>query len=97
MKTILFLASTLLLFFTANAQEPFATIELKSGNEVIAFDGGNTENAQKEIRRKGRATTNSNFGFITLDGGTLLYYSQSGEIEKLDIKDIKEVKIDSKK
>ncbi len=95
MKIILFLTS--ILFLTnAYSQKEFAKIHLTSGGSITAFDAVNTEESLKKMRRKGRSSTNSNLGFITLDGDDLLYFDEKGEIIKQDIEDISKVTIDSK-
>jgi hypothetical protein len=95
MKIILFLAS--MLFLTnAYSQKEFAKIQLTTGSSISAFDGGNTEESLLKMRKMGRSTTNSNLGFITLDGDFLLYFDEKGEVIKQHIKDISKVTIDSK-
>ncbi|MBL4662242.1 MAG: hypothetical protein JKY22_01465, partial [Flavobacteriaceae bacterium] len=85
----------ILIFSNINAQGKFATIALKSGNTLTAYDGSNTDEPAKKIRRKARSSTSSNIGFVTLDGDKLLYFTAEGEIEKLEIEDINTGTIDS--
>ena len=85
-----------LMSFALFAQQPFATITLNNGEAITAYDGGGNKDALLKIRKQGRAIANSNLSYITLDGETLIYYSKSGEIEKLDVDAIKMVTISVK-
>ena len=95
MKKLFFLVSVLISGVSI-AQNPYATIYLNSGEEQIAYDGSNTEEPEREIRKKGRSATNSNLGFITLDGDNFIYFTKAGDIERMDIDEIKKVVVDTK-